>query len=401
MSLPYTSILAGGLPLSGDGTIKPLAILDCADTVGNANQILSSTSTTLEWIDPPVVSAATPTALGTVYGFTTDANPVSGSGDVALGLNAYCSVTTGYSNTAIGGDALLFLTSGCNNIGIGDQAGQALTTECNNVVVGANSVINGGMSNSVVLGSSIDGNTAGDENILAGYSALNTGTSGTAVSCSVILGACALTSTSHTGSNLVGIGHKIAMPNSGASTQLAIGNCSSYWLSGDSNYAIKPGGGIKDVVNSCGSAGQFLTSSGFNSVQWASVQTYKNTSSTNTFGSIPGTTVNTLTNPFGPALNSWNYVGLINFTLKAVDTVTSSEYFYVYNGMMYANGSSPFTQTQLASTLQSTLGGRMNIVFGYDTAYQYKPMLTISFVSGNPLNTTFNLNWINLSGDFA
>lgn len=400
MSLPMSTIISGGLPLGGNGTIKPSTILDCADIVGTAGQVLSSTGTALEWITPAAGgSAATPSVLGTVYGCTTAAHPTSGTGDVALGLDAYCSVTTGFSNTAIGGSALGGLTSGCNNIAIGDQAGFAITSESNNVVIGANSALNGGMSSSVVLGASIDGNFAGDENVIAGFSAISNGSSGTAVSCSVILGGCALTAANQVGSNLVGIGHKIAMPNSSAGTQLAIGNCSTYWLTGNSDYAIKPGKGIIDLANSCGTAGQFLTSSGFNSLQWKSAPIFQSTSSSTTFGSGSGLT-GSLVNNFGPGLNSWNYLGQIYFTMRARDTVTNTIYFYLYNGVMFANGSNPFNQTELASTLLNQLGGLLTVTFDYDTAYEFKPRYTITFVSGNPLETEIKLSWINLSGDY-
>lgn len=270
MSLPMSTIISGGLCLSGDGNIKPVTIVDCADVVGTAGQVLSSTGTALEWITPASGgSAATPSALGTVYGCTTAANPTSGTGDVALGLGAYCSVTTGFSNTAIGGEALGGLTSGCNNIAIGDQAGFGITTESNNVVIGANSVLNGSVSNSVVVGASSDLNAGGTENVFVGYAVANAGFFGPSVNCSVILGACALTLSSTSGCNLIGIGHQIAMPSPSTDTQLAIGNGSNYWLSGDSTYAIKPGGGIVDCANTCGTAGQVLQSTGSNSVVWA------------------------------------------------------------------------------------------------------------------------------------
>ena len=262
--------------LTGDSTkaIKPGAgIIDCAGSCGTTGQVLSSVGNAICWITPGGASSATPSARGIVYGCTTDAHPVSGSGDVALGLNAYAAVTTGYSNAAIGGDALAGLTSGCNNIGIGDQAGFAITTESDNVIIGANSVLNCAPSKSVVVGSGVDFVFGNTENVIVGHSAASSGAIGTAVSCSVILGGCALTNTTQVGDNLIAIGHAIALPNSNGSTQLAIGNGSTYWLSGDSNYAVKPGAGIIDCAGSCGTTGQVLTSNGSNALQWATPQT--------------------------------------------------------------------------------------------------------------------------------
>jgi hypothetical protein len=187
---------------------------------------------------------------------------------VALGLNAYAAVTTGYSNTAIGGDALGALTSGCNNVGIGDQAGFAITTESDNVVIGANSIINGSLSKSVLVGSSIEFLSGNLENVIVGHLATNSSNIGTSISCSVVLGACALTNTMYVGDNLIALGHGITLPSNNGNTQLAIGNGSTYWLSGNSNYAIKPGAGIIDCANSCGTAGQVLMSTGTNKICW-------------------------------------------------------------------------------------------------------------------------------------
>jgi hypothetical protein len=260
--------------LTGNSTkaIKPGAgIIDCAGSCGTAGQVLMSNgSNAICWgTAGGGASPATPTTRGTVYACTTDSHPTSGTGDVSLGLDAYTSVTTGYSNTAIGGEALRSLTSGCNNVGIGDQAGAAITSQSNNTIIGANTGLNGGATSSTVIGAGIDGNLTNTENVIVGYSATST-IGSVAVECSVILGTCALTSTAQVGSNLIAIGHCIALPSSSGSTQLAIGNGSTYWLSGNSNYAIKPGAGIIDCAGSCGGTGQVLTSTGSNGLQWAS-----------------------------------------------------------------------------------------------------------------------------------
>jgi hypothetical protein len=334
MSLPYTSIISGGLALEGNGSIKPTSILDCADLCGTAGQILSSTGTTLEWITPSTVSNATPAARGIVFGCTTDAHPVSGSGDVALGLNAYAAVTTGYSNAAIGGDALARLTSGCNNIGIGDQAGFAITGESDNVIIGANSVLNCAPSRTVVVGSGVDFVFDNTENVIVGHSAASNGALGTAISCSVILGGCALTSANQVGDNLIAIGHAIALPNPNGSTQLAIGNGTSYWLSGDSNYAVKPGGGIIDCAGSCGTSGQILQSTGSNAIQWASPgATYSGYN-----GYKSAVTSGTAFNVTGwPREQGRNWMGQLNiFTTYGTDP--ASEYFPAANALIMVNG---------------------------------------------------------------
>jgi hypothetical protein len=55
------------------------------------------------------------------------------------------------------------------------------------------------------------------------------------------------------------------------SCQLAIGfDYTANWLTGDSTKAIKPGAGIVDCANSCGTAGQVLMSNGANAICWNS-----------------------------------------------------------------------------------------------------------------------------------
>lgn len=116
MSLPMSTIISGGLCLSGDGNIKPVTIVDCAGVVGTVGQVLSSTGTALEWITPASGgSAATPLALGTVFGCTDSATfntalgccvlgALTGGGEynVALGFAAGNGISTGSCNIAIG-----------------------------------------------------------------------------------------------------------------------------------------------------------------------------------------------------------------------------------------------------------------------------------------------------------
>jgi hypothetical protein len=58
----------------------------------------------------------------------------------------------------------------------------------------------------------------------------------------------------------------------GGDCQLAIGfSTIDNWLTGDSTKAIKPGAGIIDCANTCGTANQVLVSTGANALQWKSV----------------------------------------------------------------------------------------------------------------------------------
>jgi hypothetical protein len=90
-------------------------------------------------------SAATPTALGTVYGKQTTSGGTpfltaygynaglntTGINNTAIGVNALTTNSTGTSNIAIGNDALAANTTGTNKVAIGYQALNAHTTATN------------------------------------------------------------------------------------------------------------------------------------------------------------------------------------------------------------------------------------------------------------------------------
>jgi hypothetical protein len=72
------------------------------------------------------------------------------------------------------------------------------------------------------------------------------------------------------GNQNVAIGCGVQVANLTGSCQLALGfDATSNWLTGTSTLAIKPGAGIIDCANSCGTAGQVLTSNGSNAIAWA------------------------------------------------------------------------------------------------------------------------------------
>ena len=132
-----------------------IAGLGAALTVSSNVVNFSSTPTVAG--SPIGASAATPTALGTVYGSTLS----SGTNAVALGYQALAAANTGAENTAIGRQALTTNTSGASNTAIGYAVLYPNTTGSYNVSTGAYSLRN---------------NTTGSENIASGYSALNQNT---------------------------------------------------------------------------------------------------------------------------------------------------------------------------------------------------------------------------------
>lgn len=169
---------------------------------GTSGQVLTSAGAGVAptWTTPSGGgSAATPTALGTVYAKTTLGSSITlfgyqagnnvtatpntfigyqagracttGNGNVALGNNALVATQTGYDctaigasalaamnnsgyqNTAVGASCLQAVTSGANNTAIGKDAGINITTGVNNSCVGQNArPSTATVSNTVTLG---------------------------------------------------------------------------------------------------------------------------------------------------------------------------------------------------------------------------------------------------------
>jgi hypothetical protein len=256
-------------------------------------------SGTLSWATAGGGSAATPTALGTVYGKQT-----SGGGTpflTAYGYNAGVS-TTGVSNTAVGTSALQSNTSGIYSTAVGYQAGYshvsvgyntfvgyqagyadtggqqtavgykalfaatssrstavgqeaALSTTTGSVVaVGVNALRNNttGEYNTAVggtargLNSSLQANTTGSHNTAVGDGALAANTTSNFLTA---VGSQALYSSNHTANGngySTAVGYQAGKATVGA-TVTAIGANVLYLSTGDSNVGV---GGETDGANS-------------------------------------------------------------------------------------------------------------------------------------------------------
>jgi hypothetical protein len=246
---------------TASGAIKPMkGIIDCGNSCGSAGQVLLSTgANALCW---GAIPAATPTTTGIVLGCTNATNAAlgcnalrsntTGSGNVAIGLNAGCSLTTQVNNVFVGnGAGLASVASG--NVGIGTSALQASTTAGRNTAVGEQAS---------------QANVISEYNAAFGWSALQNATGGCNTAVGGVAGQ-AITS----GTYNVAIGANVQVPFGNQSCQLAIGWEGNRWLTGNSTKAIQPGAGIIDCASSCGTAGQVLTSTGSNALQWANAAT--------------------------------------------------------------------------------------------------------------------------------
>ena len=250
-------------------------IIDGVGSCGTAGQVLTSNGfNALCWRS---LSAATPTVAGIVKGFINATN-------TALGCNAAVSLTTGLSNTALGTSAGAALTDGCCNTFIGNSAGCSATFALGQTIIGARA------------GNTL---TSGFYNVFVGAEA---GASATQ-SRNVFIGACAGCAQT-TGSSNVAIGDGVNVPVTTAGCQLAIGYSSSAtcWLTGNFTGAIKPGKGIIDCANSCGTTGQVLASTGANAICWTSLPGVATSSTLGTVYGQPGS--------FGNNLVSYGYGAL-------------------------------------------------------------------------------------------
>jgi hypothetical protein len=107
--------------------------LPSAVPAANGYALTSTTGGVMSWASVAGASAATPTAIGTVYGSTNSGTPFNAS----IGYNAMPSVTGTY-NAACGLTSLLNIGSGSNNAAFGSQSGYYITSGSNNTCLGYN-----------------------------------------------------------------------------------------------------------------------------------------------------------------------------------------------------------------------------------------------------------------------
>lgn len=186
--------------------------------VDQSGKYLTTDGTNTSWALVSV-SAATPTALGTVYGLTggtntaigylTLDNNTTGSDNTAIGFSASRYNISGSDNVAVGNDALLWNETGSYNTAVGSNAlGQYGGVNNYNVAVGYNAGWDSqGVVNSVFIGANAGHNvTTGDDNIFVGYAAGYLVTTG---SNNVIIGKDMYSGTSYTSSNEIILGNTL------------------------------------------------------------------------------------------------------------------------------------------------------------------------------------------------
>jgi len=192
---------------------------------------------------------ATPTSLGTVFGYTT------GNGNTAIGCCSSQFVSAGCNNVSIGCKALTSITAtGCNNIAIGYCALNTNTFGKNNFAAGFCALAKTTGNNNIAVGClALANNTLGCSNIALGYygqyymsgsnaignislgqdaMVYSTGTENIAIGCSSLWN-------NRTGNWNIAIGKRAMMGSCGGEHNIAIGEQSLYGVTtGCANIAI-------------------------------------------------------------------------------------------------------------------------------------------------------------------
>jgi len=194
--------------------------------IGANTYVLTSNGTTASWVAPSGGgSAATPTALGTVYGSTSSSNSIASIGYQSLNVN------TGTLNSAIGYQAGISNTSGSSNTYIGSYAGYYVTTGSTNTACGVSALSNQtvgatGSSNTAIGYQASYYNTSAIENVAVGFKALLKNTTG---NYNTAIGSYALNANTTASSNTV-VGYLAGYLNTTAGANTLIGNYSGYSL---------------------------------------------------------------------------------------------------------------------------------------------------------------------------
>jgi hypothetical protein len=254
-----------------------IAGLGAALTV--SSNIVNFSSTPTVSGSPIGASAATPTALGTVYGKTTPGsgtencalgyqslNVATGSKNCALGTYSGFQITSGIQNTLVGSNsgagmttgsynsgvgyiALSATTTGNENTALGYGAGTSNTTGAENVAIGSSALFNNSTgNNNVAVGRRALYNTTGTGNVAIGES---TGNSLAAGSYNIYIGYQTGNATKTSGVDCIYIGRTITPNNAGVNGELVINtNGNNQTGRGDGTGLISTGGSIYQQNNS-------------------------------------------------------------------------------------------------------------------------------------------------------
>jgi len=372
-----TTTPTNGQLLIGNGTNYTLAAITAGTgiTVTNASGSITIAAS-------GSVSAATPTALGTVYGSQT-----SGGGTpylTAYGYNAGLN-NTGAGNTAVGSGALTANTSGSQNVAVGYNSLAANTTTAYSTAVGYAALNANTVSGSTAVGwAALYVNTSGANNTAMGYSALIANTTGPQ---NTAVGAYALTGNTTGGYNIA-IGYQALNANTVNYENIAVGLQSLYFNTGQNNTAI-------------GSQALRANTTGNNNTSVGASAGYSNTATGSTYiGYRAGYYVTTGSNLgigyqaiFGDTGGATGYgnVGIGDQVLTSLTTATYNTIVGQLAGYGVTTGSQNILLGYQAGNITNILTtGSNNIVIGYN-AYSSSATVSNEVTLGNTSITSTRL----------
>ena len=287
-----SALTTGVLPVAsgGTGTASPGLVQGTNVTISGTwpNQTISASGGSS-------VSAATPSALGTVYAYKDDTYRSLG-----LGENALSNITPsgagdqqGGYNTAIGAYAFNQLTSGSHNTGIGFQTGYLNTTGRRNTYLGYQA----GRYNV----SSVD-------NVAVGYQAGYQNTSTQNVSIGSEAGA-----GNTTGNSNIYLGYKAGYTNSRSSNNTYLGSQAAQYATGSANTIVGASAatgtsfsGSSNTLVGVNAGGSNLSSGGSNTFIGNGAGSGTTTGSNNTFVGKDSGANSSITGSYNVILGSWN-----------------------------------------------------------------------------------------------
>jgi len=234
----YSGTTGDAISIAGGGTGQTTATAAfnalAPSQTSNSGKYLTTDGTNSSWATVATTSAATPTALGTVYGNTPSTSgrtfigyevaPNAPTYTTAVGNQAAYNVTAtngSYGGAYFGQKAGYSGTTGTDNCFIGHWSGNATTTGSNNSAVGAGSLFSNttGANNVAVGWESLKSNTTASNNAAVGYRALYANTTGYS---NVAVGSAALSSVT-TGAANVAVGTDALLSNT-ADSNTAVGH---------------------------------------------------------------------------------------------------------------------------------------------------------------------------------
>lgn len=242
-------------------------------------------------------------AFNTAIGYQSLQNPTGGR-NVAIGRTVLQANTSGNFNVGIGGaNTLGANTTGANNIGVGDSALAGNTTGGTNTAVGVSALqANTTASNNTAVGyQALYANTTAANNVAVGYNSLLANTSGAA---NVAIGTSALQANT-TASNNTTVGWRAGLSNQTGASNTFIGKDAGYSTTGGFNTFIGTGsaGGSGENITT-GTKNTILGSYNGNQSYLGDIRTLSNHIVLSDGDGVTGFWINASGRPFLPGLGS-------------------------------------------------------------------------------------------------